>query len=504
MEGHLTIQGLQYNFLKTEHTHNLFKQNSFSYLTFRIIKPVAFLDVKLKNVKSEMIFGEIQRCILNLNNVKNQKIDDLIIHCEEPLFTGWRMKRFGHNKEEKRLKDKLRYKALTEGEILQTNLESETQILEEDPAINARENYEIHLDLRATMIQIQNLCFTIYYKTEGEWRIKCFFIELDIQSSFRIKCMTETLEPNKRLICIDFLYKCGPAINWEDVFIDKIYLLSNSWKFVKGTEVVSKRDGIFMIYLIVEEGQNVDEEILKLTRKERELWLNDDNTIGISKDFEEERLESLINFLKHENIELRNEGSNNEFCKDFVDLAILWNIKNSDKEKGEMGEIISSGLHSVTSVSMKSIASLSKAEKKEKERSRIKLYIETEKKISHNFSDSHCKKKVKIIVDCSNLTKKAKRISMRALEPYEMPGDDGNVYVNMDNDKELFNWSGKHEFVIESPFSETHVIEIEVIYPKIGVFDLNSFFFKDLDSGEIIESIVDRGQFFVSVEEGLL
>lgn len=105
LEGHLVIQGLNYNFLKTEHTHNLFKQTSFNYLTFRV-KPIGFLELKLEKFKSEMIFGEVERCNLVLNNTKNLPIEDVIIHCEEPLFTGWNMKRFGRNAASKKRKIK--------------------------------------------------------------------------------------------------------------------------------------------------------------------------------------------------------------------------------------------------------------------------------------------------------------------------------------------------------------------------------------------------------------
>lgn len=513
-EGHLQIMGLKYNFLKTDHRHNLMKPNSMSYLTFKILRPIGSLEVKIENSKKEMIFGEVHRCNLILNNTKNQAIEDLIIHCEEPLFSGWRMKRFGHNAETKKHQDKERYNNLMNGGSpnkkisSRVNVSQETDLLgsetEGENAINPREHYEISLDLRATMIQIQNLCFTVYYRTEGEWRMRCFFIGLDIQSSFRIKCMTECLEPNKRLICIDFLYKCGLAIKWEEVFIDKIYLLSNFWKLVKGSEVLTKREGIFMVYLTVEKDDEIEDQdfLIGLTRKQREVWLKEKNTIEISEGFDDSKLNSLDRFLSHENLELVAEASKDDLCKDFIDLAIVWNIK---KEQEENKEIKAWGLHSVTSVSMKSIAALSKTEKREKDVSRVRIYIESEQNIQHNFdSDELCSKNVKVVIDCSNVKSSVKRISFRALEPYETPGEDGKVYVNMDNDNELFNWHSKHESVLTPPFCEMHETELTVIYPKKGVYDLNSFYFKDSDSGEVIESICERGQFIVNVEEGLL
>lgn len=508
MEGHLVIQGLKFSFLKTEHTHNLFKQNSFSYLTFKVKKPTGFLEVRLEKFKPEMVFGEVQRSNLVLNNTKNLPIDDLIIHCEEPLFTGWKMKRFGRNADSKQAEDKERYDNLVKGyapmKSKTNDDESEITILEQEPAINARERYEIALDLRATMIQIRNLCFTLYYKTEGKWRIKCFFVEMDIQSSFRIKCMTECLEPDKRLICIDFLYKCGPLINWEEIFIDRIYLLSHYWKLVKGSEILTKREGIFMVYLTVERNFEVEDEEQKLPRKQRKVWLSEHNTVDVSENFNLERLESLSRFLKQENLELRSEASKNELCRDYIDLAILWNMKNVDPEQGEVNEMKASGLHSVTSVSMKSISSLSKQEKKEESVSRVKVYLDSEKNISHNFSEGICQKEVKVIVDCSNVKSDVQSISFRALEPYETSGGDGNVYVNMENEKELFNWHSKHERVIKRPFHEKHEVILDVIYPGKGVYDLNHFYFKNVDSGKTVESICKRGEFLVCVEEGFV
>jgi len=333
------------------------------------------------------------------------------------------------------------------------------------------------------MIQMQELCFTLFYKsdvTENEdkklmspqkWRMVPFFLKLDVKSSFRVKCISESIQPRKRMICIDFLYKCGPAIDWSTIFIQRMHLFSRNWFIVKGTEQIIKRDGILMIYLTIEE-KEVEEhsEFIKKTRKEREVEITEENTYIVDDaDFDL----NLKGLLKHENEELKAESDKTQLLSDYVDFAIIWKIDDNENQ--------TQGMHSVTSVFVKSISAFSKNEKKNPYMGKIE--IETEEKVTHNFIENpYCQHKVKVNLDLSNLNPEVQRVSLRALEPYELQGDDGNVYVNMDSNEKLFNWLGTNEVIMSRPFKEQHEVEFECVFPSFGVFDVNRFFLKDLDN----------------------
>ena len=492
-QGHLQIRGLKYEFLKTRHTHYLNKPKAGDYLTFRVQEPKGLIEPKIKDISEDMIFGEIQKGQLILQNTLNAPIDDLIIHCEEPLFCGWGLRRFKTRPEEA-LDEDIPAPETPEDDILGLGIGAEPTTTEA-PVIPSKGKLTLRLDLRATMIQVQELCFTLLYKSKGYWRMRNFFIKLNIQSSFRVKCISECIAPQRRLICIDFLYKCGPAINWQDIHLDRIYFLSNCWNLIPGTEVITKKEGIFMIYLTIEKDETVDDELLGLSRKERQVFIKDVNTINISDGpIDADRLKPLTKFLNRENMELCAEASEKQLCKDLIDLAILWRMEGSRTTQG---------LHSVTSVSVKSIASLSKNEEKNKER--VKIYIETNRDIEHNFlEETYCKQNVTLRVDCSNLSDEVDKVILRALEPFEVKGGDGTVYVSMDSQEELYNWYEKHEVVIQRPFTELHQFEWKVMYPRSGIFNLNRFYVRDGDTGKEIFNICGNEQFVVKVRESLM
>jgi 3'-phosphoadenosine 5'-phosphosulfate sulfotransferase (PAPS reductase)/FAD synthetase len=137
-----------------------------------------------------------------------------------------------------------------------------------------------------------------------------FFFKLNVKSSFRVKCISESIEAKKRLVCIDFLYKSGPAIDWSTIFIHTIYLFSKNWQVIKGTEKIMKRDGILMIYVTIQE-MDVPEvegeaEFLAQSRKCRSVNITESNTLSIDDSTFDVELSGL---LKHENEELKAEAN---------------------------------------------------------------------------------------------------------------------------------------------------------------------------------------------------
>jgi hypothetical protein len=107
----------------------------------------------------------------------------VVIYSQDPLFTGFRLKKLGR--------------------------------------IEANGTISFQLSLRATMINAQELCFAIFFKSDLEkpegkviaansWRVTPFFIALQIKQSFTLKCHNETMAENERLVCIDALNKFSP------------------------------------------------------------------------------------------------------------------------------------------------------------------------------------------------------------------------------------------------------------------------------------------------------
>jgi hypothetical protein len=230
------------------------------------------------------------------------------------------------------------------------------------------------------------------------------------------------------------LYKSGPAIDWGTIFIHTIYLFSKNWKVEQGSHKIIKRDGILMIYLTIDEVAVEDAiNFQKLTRKEREVLIDLNNILAIDTD----PFNTQINgFLKHENEELKADAEASQLLSDYVDLAIIWKIVEK--------ETTIYGMHSVTSVQVKSISSLSKNEKSDPHLAKVSILAP--QSISHNFTESsYFTQTVKLNIDLSNLHSETQTISIRTLEPYEMQGEDLNVYVNMESNAKIFNWIGKNE-----------------------------------------------------------
>lgn len=261
---------------------------------------------------------------------------------------------------------------------------------------------------------------------------------------------------------------------------------------VKGTDKIIKREGILMIYLTIEEIEVDIKNFDQLSRKHREVLIDEENTLKMD---ESEFDINLNGLLKHENEELKAEADESQLLKDYVDLAIIWKIVENDSTIF--------GMHSVTSVFVKSISAFSKNEKKNPYFGKLTLYCPQE--LSHNFNEvPYLHHKVKVVLDLSNVHKDTQSVSLRALEPYEMQGEDGNVYVNMDSNAPLFNWLGTNEFIFKRPFHENHAAELECVFPQQGVYDINRFFLKDLGTNNEIIFVGSSEQYFVRVEESLL
>ena len=156
-------------------------QNLAAYFsTFKVTMETALLSLSLTSIKDEMLFGEVQQGILKIRNNTSVAVSEAIIYSQDPLFTGFRLKRLGR-------------------------IEANTEISHQ-------------ISLRATMINAQELCFTLFYKSEIEkpegrvvtpnlWRVAPFYVGMQIKSSFTLKCHNETIAENQRLICIDTLSK---------------------------------------------------------------------------------------------------------------------------------------------------------------------------------------------------------------------------------------------------------------------------------------------------------
>jgi hypothetical protein len=127
-EGHLRLEGVKWSFLDVEYTTPLFNKVANYFQSFKITPPTAQVSLSMSGITEEMLFGQIQKGTLTISNNKDIPITNVVLYCEEPLFTGFRLKK----------------------------LES----------IPANKSIEINIDLRATMIQMQELCFTLFYESD--------------------------------------------------------------------------------------------------------------------------------------------------------------------------------------------------------------------------------------------------------------------------------------------------------------------------------------------------
>jgi hypothetical protein len=200
-------------------------------------------------------------------------------------------------------------------------------------------------------------------------------------------------------------------------------------------------------------------------------------------------------FLRHENEELRKDASDTQMLSDFIDFAIFWKYQTSRENIY--------GLHSLTSVMVKSITQLSKEEKHEGGKARVILQTE-KKEYEHNFSSGILTVEVELKIDLSNLDKETDAVSIKAIEPYMMRDKSGEIYVNVDSTSQIFNWFGLTEMVFRRPFSESHIAKFRCVLPSAGIFDLNNFVMADLATNKEIKYVGQSEQYLVKVHESLL
>lgn len=413
-----------------------------------------------------MLFGEVQQGTLKIKNNTNVAVSEAIVYSQDPLFTGFRLKRLGR--------------------------------IEANSAISHT------ISLRATMINAQELCFALFYKSEIQkpegrvvapnlWRVTPFYVGMQIKSSFTLKCHNETIAENQRLVCIDTLSKISPQLDPAQVSVSKLIMFSKNWKIVENSQKISRVDGAQMIYLKIEEVKSPEESFYELSRKQREVFALEGNTIELESDSTGIKMEG---FLKHENEELTKDAISTQKLSDYIDFAIFWKYKASR-------EVIY-GLHSLTSVLVKSITQLGKEEKHEGAKARVALRTE-KMEFEHNFATSgNLILEVEAKIDLTNLNTETESVSIKAIEPNMIRDERGEICFNVDSTSQIFNWFGLTECVVRRPFTEHHVAKFKCVLPNPGIFNLNTFVLVDLATNKEIKYVGSCEQYFVKVTETLL
>jgi hypothetical protein len=162
------------------------------------------------------------------------------------------------------------------------------------------------------------------------------------------------------------------------------------------------------------------------------------------------------------------------------------------------------GLHSLTSVLVKSITQLTKDEKNEEGRARLVLQT-VSNNFDHNFSTlGNLMIDVEVKIDLTNLEEPIDSVKIKAIEPYMMRDSNGEIYLNVDSKGQIFNWFGLTEVIFKRPFTENHIAKFKCVFPNAGVFNLNSLVMADSATNKEIKFVGQCEQFLVKVSDSLI
>ena len=510
--GQYMLKGINWEFWGIKMNFDFNQNLSKNFYTFRVLKDLGVLNCSLSPCKNNMLFGEVITPELTLKNTGEMQMEDVMIYSHDPLFTGFELKRLG--------------------------------------SLEAGSDLRMILRLRATLTKIERVKFLIFYRNGKNWRIRCVFIEMLVRSSTRIKSYVEIPKPGERLICVDFLYKTGPSINWSKLKILGFYIISNAWDYIPDSEeIISDNDNeVCLIYFNMKKRKDVDEKELMLDRTLRKVFLDENNMVDLtsckSKDFlninhleehEEENYndnngnndnepeevdliglddqESTIDnkkqedakqliapeaykgFLEKENLELRRTGKKEHLCKNYIDICIVWTIEDSGNK------IL--GFNSVTSLGVNSTGQQIQIQNHS---DLVKIYIEGDKEVYHDFSsESRCRRKFSLKVDLSTIDSDVDTVLVRALQPNEFFEKDGSISYATRDCKLNHVWVGRISHTLQAPFSEDMKIEFEAEFPEYGLYNINNFLVKDLNQeNRIFSNLKFNEEFIVEVKQGLI
>jgi len=273
------------------------------------------------------VFGQYKILNITIDNISSLSIDQVYLINNNPLTTGFLVKKMG---------------PIAAGEVISKNL-----------------------IIRATQLKkYDRVDFLLATHTGGFLRFIKFEFEYRISSSFKTKCMLEKIGSDKFLVGIDIFdfkdsninplffsinslillsnkYKVNlenyPLVNVHNKFLisqNLIYfeLLPNQMKFTKGL-LRTQKDIFYDPENIL--SLNYSSEIIK---KEN---LKEKKAKAIEQMREEEREENLVGLLKEESRAVRTEFKNLEqrikekfsqsiafYCDEFLDFELLWGYKN--------------------------------------------------------------------------------------------------------------------------------------------------------------------------------
>lgn len=450
--GQLRFEGVSWEFMDVTHRYIFTKHSKPSFTSFKILSPIGQLLPCLETFKQKMSFGEIQKAQFILRNpVEGADIDQVSVYSEQPLFTGFNLKKLG--------------------------------------TIKGGGSISFELALRATTLSQKEIVLAFFYSSMGICRLKVVILEANIIGYFRIKATSEVLDENRRLVCVDLFNKTSENTDWSQLNLQRFYLLSNSWKLDQPSIKLNKKSDMYFITFEIIKGECFNPEWESLTRNKKILFEQTENT----KDFEETSEElGLIctKMLTQENLELAELLSSTDQCSDFVDISFLWSISPN-----------MIGLNS-TSLQVSQIPSMTKIQKKT-ELPMVKLSLSGPRILDFDFySSDKCTQNYTLSVDCSLLTPKSP-LKIHGISSFEKSLDTEARHAKNSGDQ--FTWTGCYEQVIvPTPLTSTFSLTFTAQFYHPGIFDLNRFMASLVGSSENVIDFDNSRSFFVEVNNQLL
>ena len=288
---------------------------------------IGVASLKVVFPTDNFVFGQYKIISIMIENTSNLPIDQIYLINNNPLVTGFLIKKMG---------------PISAGEVINKNL-----------------------IIRATQLKkYDRVDFLIATHTSNFLRFIKFEFEYRISSSFKTKCMLEKVGFDKFLVGIDIFDFKDNNINPLFFSINSLILLSNKYNInIENYPLVNVHNKFLIAQNLIyfELLPNQMKFLKQLPRTQKDIFYDTDNILRLNYSSEiikkenlkekktqaiqqlhsDEREENLVGLLKEESRAVRTEFKNLEqrimekfaqnicfYCDEFLDFELLWEYKN--------------------------------------------------------------------------------------------------------------------------------------------------------------------------------
>jgi len=427
--GYLRFESVDYTLMGIDARFDFRSLDKGNFCLFEVKEKIGRLEISIPSYNKKLVYGGVQNYVAILKNDGEMPITDLYVFSSDSTLLN-----------------------VKRSDVI--------------PRIEPGSSSYLEYFLRGLTLGISSIALTFIYQSEGFWRIKVCFFDVEVDKYLKIDFGKERIGQDEYLLWIDLIYESSIGVMHQNCRYLKVFVISNEYEEINGEIYANQR------------GSN-DEGIIffKLRRKPNGLSKTSITEFSI----ENPHLvpENKYSPISSENIEFLTKRDIRKFNsiapthalqEQQTHIFLSWCY---DDVYPVLNSIFDLSLNTLSNIRWNGLG-VSET---------IEYSADCARSICHCFVNNDALEvPITYTIDVKGLHRDTPRkIEVRLLNSFEQVGINGQIERNFikHEDWSLFNWVGKSEWVID--IQNKSYIEISGIIQiySHGFYNINKLHFID-------------------------